>query len=176
MNNFTLFPQQSYKAKIAGLALTGAALLLMILESISPFTIIKRLSTAQHSQLCFLLILFGLFIIAFSKERIDDDRVKTIRGKVFQFGFGILVSLLIALSFVGTVNTHVIISLSNDLPLIILISLSVYLLLFNIGLYMDPLWIRSNETVGTNIKRNKIFFLVYICVLLMVVGYLIFIR
>jgi hypothetical protein len=174
MNNFTLFPQQSYKAKIAGIILSATALILMILENISPFIIIKSLNVAQHLQLSLLLTLFGLFIIAFSKEKIDDDRVKVIRGKVFQFGFGIVISLLIALSFVGIVNSNVILSLSTDLPLIILIGLSLYLLLFNIGLYFDPLWIRSNQTVVVNIRRNKIFFIVYIIILLLVVGYLLF--
>lgn len=109
-----------------------------------------------------MLTIIGLFIIAFSQEKVDDDRVKIIRGKALQVGFGILLAILFGLVLISIFNTSFSLNEANDLSLIAIIVLIIYLLLFNIGLYYDSKWIYNNETVVSNIYKNKILFIGYI--------------
>lgn len=173
MNQFTLFPLNSYKAKIVGIILSIFSVILMVLEKINQFIVLKNLDPSQHLQLLFLLLLAGLFIIAFSKEKIDDDRINLIRGKAFQIGFGMILAISISFSVVCVLSPTMAFNTAHALPLIILISLSIYLIVFNVGIYLDLQSMYNNGSALLNIKKNKAFFLVYLLFLVLIAGYLI---
>jgi hypothetical protein len=84
-----------------------------------------------------LLTALGLYFVAFSKEKVDDDRVKAIRGKALQGGFGVLVAMMISLSFIAIIKPSFLFSGANELSVIALVGLISYLLIFDTGLYFD---------------------------------------
>lgn len=161
MKNLTLLPLQSFRTKIAGIVITLLSVISLILIKATHFSPGNRFNEHQVIQCMFLLIITGLFFITFSEERIDDDRVKLIRGKALQCGFAIILAIIISLIFVSVIQPSFSFGGVNDLSLIALTGLVAYQFIFNISLYIDANWNYNNETVLSNIKKNRTFFLIY---------------
>jgi hypothetical protein len=96
---------------------------------------IQRFPEDRQSQLLFLLISFGLYIIAFSRELIDDAKVRLFRSKSIQAAFVLILSTMIASSFVSILRRLP--SSQNDLPLVVFIGIVFYLSLFNFKIYFN---------------------------------------
>jgi len=170
MKNLTLFPMQSYKGKTVGVAISVLSMILMILASkLDNFILIKSFDNSQHFQLFFGLTVLGLYLIAYSKEKIDDERVQKIRSKSLQISFGILISILLVINFVGIISPSFSINAGTHLFLIAAIGLLIYLFFFYVALYFDPTWTYNDDTVLANVKKNKLFFLLYTLVIIVLV-------
>lgn len=162
MKDLTLFPLINAKYKLLGLALAFISLSLLITEKITEIKFVNSLSLQQHMQFIFLVMIISLFLVAFTKEKLDDDRVKIVRNKSFQLAFGFILSIIIAFSLVSTIHPELSTSGQNDLNLIALIGLIFYLIAFNIGLYSDPNWIYNTGTLIENVEKHKIIFIIYV--------------
>lgn len=168
MKNLTLFPLQNYKTKIAGVILTTVSILLLIFEKTTRLVFTATFSIQQVIQALILLITLGLFFVAFSKEKIDDDRVRAVRDKALQGAFVVLLALIICLNFISIIRPAFRFGGVHDLSIIALFGLVVYLLIFNMGLFFDTNRIYNNDTVVANMKKNKIFFIVYFSGLILI--------
>lgn len=165
MKNLTLFPLLSHKAKIFGIILTILAVILLALEKMTHLVFYKNFTPQQYDKMLSLLVVVGLFLTSFSKEEVDDDRVRHVRAKALQVGFVLILSVIIALNFATIIAPRV--PLDYNLSLIALIGISGYLITFNIGLRLDPTWMYADEPLATNVRNNKAFFLVYLLVFIL---------
>ena len=134
MKNDASFPLLSNKFKVVGLSITSAAGTLLILQKATGNSLFQSFPE-QQSQFLFLLISFGLYIIAFSKETVDDDRIRIIRSKSVQAGFMLVLSTMIAFSLVSIIR-HLS-GFQNDFSLVAFLSVLFYLILFNYKIYFS---------------------------------------
>ena len=162
MKNLTIFPMSSYAGKIAGLIITAASLLLLLAVRIHgslPF--LSGPIAHRQSHLFFTLIVAGLYLTAFSKEKDDDERVRAIRAKAMQSAFMLLTGIMIALTLVSLLVGENMFSESVVVAVVCGSAMAVYLVLFHIGLYFDPSWSYNDDTVLPNLRKNKRFFILY---------------
>jgi len=158
----------SYKGKISGLIIIGACLLLMLVVKIHgplPF-LSNRIAPDRQFEFFFTITVFGMYITAFSKEKDDDERIQAIRAKAMQSAFMLGMGCMCA---IGLTNLLGVPSLADSFILISLcgFALGVYLVLFHIGLYFDPAWSYNDDTVVTNFKKNKRFFIIYTAIVVL---------
>ena len=159
MINIPIFPLQSYKVKIVGLIVSMlAAILMAVFKSFKNLILINSLDNSQHFQLFIWLSISGLFLIAYSKEKNEDARVKIIRSKSLQIAFGFLVSTLLAVNLVGIISSSFSINVSQDMSLIAAVGILTYLLCFYIAIYFDPNWTYNDDSVLASFKKNNFFF------------------
>ena len=133
MDKVTSFPLLSHRFKVVGLLITLAAIAILVLQIITGEFFIQSFAENQQSQLLFLLISFGLYITAFSKESLDDYRIKRIRNKSAQAGFILTLSTVISFSLVSILRQLP--SSQTSLPFILLIGILFYLIIFNFKVY-----------------------------------------
>ncbi|MBN9482671.1 MAG: hypothetical protein BGO70_07340 [Bacteroidetes bacterium 43-93] len=146
----------SYKNKIAGLVILSIGLLVTIVEKLHPFTVVAKWNADTHLAACIWIIVFGMYMTAFSREKFEDERVKKIRARALQTTMMLLTGTTLAFSL--TVITQNL----GDLDVMILlmmpaIYLAIYLAMFHIGLYFDEMWDYDEKPVGIieNFKKNK---------------------
>lgn len=174
MKSFTIFPMSNYKSKPIGLAITIVSLILLLIVSIHgalPFP--SQANAEQQFDLFFAVATFGLYVIAWTKEKNEDERVQKIRAKAMQIAFGMFVIITLCpalVSIVADIQKHtsaINYSLSNvELIGICAFILAIYLVVFYIGLLFDPAWIYADDTVMVNMRKNKKFFIVYVLALI----------
>lgn len=162
----------SFAHKVAGGIITLISMaILVVLHYFPQVHLIKKLSAEKEFEAFILAALFGLFIMCFSKEKVDDERVKQIRAKALQIAFGMVICVCLAIQLPA---------IFKDLPMegnevLLIISafgLVIYHIFFHIGLYFDSNWTYNDDTVSANIRKNKIFFIFYA---LLVIGMLLLI-
>jgi len=145
----------SYKYKIVGVVVSGLGLAGMVGERLSPFVLHKKLSPEQHYSAFLWIMYFGLFILAYCKEKYDDERAKLVRLKAFQLSFMIMMSTMMAMALTMSLAKPG--ALEADASLLFLfVGLGIigYLLYFYTGLYFDQFWDFEDEdrTIWQNIK------------------------
>ncbi|MBI9034804.1 MAG: hypothetical protein JEZ03_10080 [Bacteroidales bacterium] len=165
MNDITFSPLHSYKMKYAGISISALSLLLLLINTLfNNLSIFNTLSITEHQELFFWTFVFGLFTIVFSKEKIDDDRVRKIRSRALQVSYGFLTAILLVICL----NSFYMEAFEAIKKIYILslvaTSLIIYLIIFNLGLFFDSSIIYSENSAGENIRKNKIFFLIYLVV------------
>lgn len=144
-----------YRGKVAGMIIGAVGALLVIIQKLAPFNVFRSLEMEQHYYLSLLLTISGLFLIAFSMEKHEDERVKKIRAGAMLLVTGLLIGLLLALSFTGIVIGDF--DLAPELLMGIAgFYLVFYLVVFHTGLYTDILWQYDADEIpiGENIRRN----------------------
>lgn len=157
--SFTAFPLQGYWGKLVGIYLSAIALILFFIFSFSNFILFTKYSQELHTEFSFLLLMYGLFMITFSKEKIDDERIKLIRGKSYQIGFMILIGSSLA-------NTTVeVLTIDSETPANFISRYSYYVnitisLIFSIIYFHFSKWRDSDSTYSDggpidNIKYIK---------------------
>ncbi len=165
MNDFTVFPLNNYKMKYAGISISVISLILLVINSfVHNLNFHSNISEVQHQNILFWGFVMGLYLLTFSKEKIDDDRVKRIRSKALQISFGLLSSVLLAITFIGSYDNTFQSFETIQILSIVAGSLLIYQIIFNLGIYHDSSFIYSDNTVRENKRRNKRFYLIYILV------------
>lgn len=160
MSQFTFFPMQGYWGKVFGVISSMLLMFLLLITSYFEIQFLKDVDLERQSNIIFWLIIFGLYMIVMSKEKIEDDRVKAIRYKSLQFGYGMLLAPSLAINLGGflmgtsSITTQ---SMSFYIP----ISLVLYLVHFHYGLYFDPSSNYNDNGPLDNVVKNKKFFLIY---------------
>ena len=78
MKNLTLAPMSSYQTKIGGLILTAAALVLLLIVKLhGPLQFLSVPAPDKQFNMFFAATVFGMYMIAFSKEKNDDELFST---------------------------------------------------------------------------------------------------
>lgn len=151
----------SFVHKIIGsIIVVLSAVILVILNYFPQLDIIQKFGPEKEFEVFMLAAFFGLFIMCFSKEKVDDERVKQIRAKALQIAFGMMCIVLISFQFAilvinGTADS------TEVLPVITAVGLLSYLFFFHVGLYFDADWVYNDDTVSANFRKNKRFFIFY---------------
>jgi hypothetical protein len=140
-----------HKWKKWGVVLASIGLVLLVAERLTGFIIIQKLSADQHHSIFEWIMLLGMVMIMYSKEKQDDERAKMIRLKVFQVVFLLMISTLLAIALstdltnkTGTVDV-------DSLFVAPAFGIILYLLLFHLGLYFDVLVEYEDKTVGDSL-------------------------
>lgn len=155
-----------YRGKIAGVIISALGLTAMIVERISGFTFLHDLNSEQHYSIFLWCTLFGFMLIAYSREKYDDERARQIRAKAMQISFGVLISVMLALSLTSTLHPEMKIE-SATLYMLASMALLLYLLVFHAGLHLDFLWEYGDKGLWENwrnIGRNKWGILAYLAI------------
>lgn len=156
------------KWKKWAIAFSAIGLVAMVVERIRPFTIVKKLNVVQHYDIFQWIMLGGLFILIFCKEKYDDERAKAIRLKSFQISFMLTHSMLLSMGLAGTLSNDVSgMGTSSFLFIFSAIGIMSYLLIFYVGLYFDFIWEYDDKGLWENLKnvnRNKWGILVYLAI------------
>lgn len=166
-STFTLFPLASYKSKQIAIGISIIGIVLSIFSSLGVgIAYIDQLSNGHSSSFYLLVLIFGLYMMAFSKEKFEDERVKQIRSKALSVSMGVQLAALFAFVFTSiTVDPTLSLDIFSMIFLL-LFALGIYHLVFHISLYFDPSWVYTDESAMDNIKKNKRFFIIYTLVAL----------
>jgi cation transport ATPase len=153
-----------YKWKKAGVFISAIGLLGMIVERLKGLIIFNKYTVAQHYGIFEWVMLLGLATIIWCREKVEDDRVKAVRAKSFQFAFLLVIGVMMAVAL--THNMHPEDPLASaDLFFLAALGVVFYLFFFNIGVYFDALWDYEDRGVWENLRnidKNKWGMLVYL--------------
>ena len=157
----------SHEWKARGFIVSAIGFIGMIAERLKPFAFLKKFNADQHSALFQWIMLFGLVLVIYSKEKYEDDRAKMIRLKAFQIAFGLEQAVILAMALTGTLAKEPMTLAATDLFIFSAAGIILYLLVFHIGLYFDFLWDYEDRGVIENlknIKKNRWGVLVYLLI------------
>jgi hypothetical protein len=159
----------NYKGKIWGMAIAGICLVALLIQKFSHFTIIEKLNSDQHYNVLVWLTLFGLFIMAYSHEKVEDERVKQIRAKALAIAFMIETASFMAFGFALSLTAQkagldkevmdaaAYVEWGRLLMFFPAVAIAMHLIIFHIGLYFDQHWDYSDDiTVWQNLKKNPL--------------------
>lgn len=156
----------SYKGKIAGVVISALGFAALLIEKSTVWLPIKKYNHLQHLALFQWITLLGLFTIAYSKEKYDDDRAHAIRLKSLQIAFALQQAVVLAMALTGSLHPE-----PMDYSILFAmaaIGIIMYLLLFHFGLYFDELWDFDDKSTLANklknIQKNKWSLLVYLVI------------
>lgn len=141
-----------YKWKKWGFIVSGVGLALMLAEKVKGFVIFKKLDVTQHYGIFEWIMLFGLVMVIYCREKYDDDRAKAIRLKSLQMAFLLTLSVMMAMAFTGTLAKDLTLG-PPELFLISAMGIVLYLMVFHIGLYFDFLWDFGDRGVLENLRN-----------------------
>lgn len=145
-----------YRTKVIGMIASGAGVVLSVVQKLTHFTFSRKLTDEKSFFLCLFVVVTGLYLMAFSREKFEDERVKRIRAGAVQLIFMLMTATLLAFSLTGIIHEEVV--MPGNL---LLCALGFYFLLYNIiffiGLRYDKLWEYNADEIGIleNLKKNK---------------------
>lgn len=148
-----------YKWKVIGMIMTTVFTIALTVQKLTDFTIVNKLNSAQHFNFLLWLAIFGLVLIAFSKEKNEDERVHSIRTKSFMFAFLMILGSTLAFGLTVTImplqsdmaqgvtlSPDDIIEAGRWLMFYPAVGLVLHLVMFHVGVYFDQNWDYENET------------------------------
>jgi hypothetical protein len=164
MKNFTSLADQKFK--VLGLVITLAAVVLLTVLYLLNY----NYEEGWHDRIFIInhfIIVFGLYIIMYSKETYDDERVQKIRYSLLKFSSALTVSGILAYLAITTLDR---VQLSVYVIIYIIEAvLILYQILFRYFLAVNPSWI-FKETTRSNFSFYYLFFS-----LLFLIGWIIFV-
>lgn len=167
-----LFPLNSYKYKIFALIILLLGSMLILFDSLGfEIVFIESQSHNHGSRLYYYLIILGLYGMAYSKEKVEDERVKDIRNKAIKLSFGSLLMLMFSFTIASGSSFHQegeMLTLAQGLTIILISGLSIYHIYFHLSLYRDPDWAYGEESSDKRVMRNKLLGILFILTLTIV--------
>lgn len=145
MKSLNFAPLYNYYFKFLGLVLTIACIILLLLNVLNERTLLIGAT-------------IGLQIFAFSKERIEDERVQRVRAVSLRAFAIFITSLFIALGITNIIF---------DATLAVFIALLFYIIFFNISLWKDGNNVYSESGVVRNMKYSPLIPILYIITILL---------
>ena len=143
---FTPFPYLNYYYKYIGLVICIVSLVMMFVPT----------GFAQYNEW---ILLAGLFIVAYSKERSKDQEVhKVYRYNSFRLSFAIIfLMMLVVITFNNIINER-----SNEINIIFFGI--IYLVLFNVIYYVHVLFklnkTETDQDISENFKHNRTLYII----------------
>ena len=161
-----------YKTKVAGLIIAGAGVAVWVIHRFNSLNLVPDMTHEQHGYLIWWIVLFGLYMAAFSKEKNDDERVKAIRAKSMLVCFNLSMAVLMSMSMVLFLEDHMVFQ-AADIIILPTFCIVFYLLMFHIGLYFDSAWDFKEDTQQLTLGKGRsgMLYLVIILFTAVVIGY-----
>ncbi|MFC5272115.1 hypothetical protein [Adhaeribacter terreus] len=168
------FPMNNFFFKSAGAIITLAGFLLFcwlkFTGQVLPVEAFNYDSQVQGSLWIFAL---GLFLMAFSKEKIDDERVQQIRAVAMRLGFQLLATMLIIINMSGIKKGIFEVPFTLELLIGCLLA---YLLFFHASLYFNLNLSSADNSVSENMRIQPKFYLIFVVVQIIGLALLFFFR
>ncbi len=167
MDNYTLMPLYGHKFKPVGLIFIIISFsLFFFTDKICQLALFHNFSKTDCITLLMCLIVIGLYFIAFSKEKYEDERTSLIRDKTFRVSFVTVVSALIAVTltqmvFLSDFSGDKLITISKVHQLFMflaILSLLTHLIIFYYRLFTNSDTSSYDFTVMENIRNNKLLY------------------
>src|SRR5207302_1892458 len=98
-----------------------------------------------------------LFGMAFSEEKIDDERVQEVRKVTMRFFLRALLTALLLISLWTVTGTSF---ESKNILTLTLVSLILYHIAFNAALYLNPSWITTGLKITADRRKHTKFYLI----------------
>ncbi len=156
-------PLMSSKVKPYAIGLSLASLIFLITQHFLNFPQNMINWEADMELLLTVMLLVGFTGIWGSEEKIEDERVKAIRGHSFYMAFAILSGSMLAYSFTGILNPHSDFLLGPaGIVMFITVANMVYLFAFYLRLYFDPIWVDDKSNLGESVRKNSGFYIIYL--------------
>ena len=156
----------SHRFKTFGLVVTVLAIVLLIILSILNYDY----EEGWHARIFIIthfIIVFGLFMITYSKEFYDDERVQKIRYNLLKFSYALTVCGIMAYMVIATLER---VDFSVFVILYIIeAALIIYQILFRYCLAVNPSWIFKENT------QNNFRFYYLLATLLFLIGWTIYV-
>jgi hypothetical protein len=154
VKTFNPYPLQGYWGKVFGFWFAVLFLIAFIV-----FLSIDIHAFGLHDEegvflALMLAMCFGMFMMVFSREKEEDERVKIIRAKSMQIGYMIMASTSISMSFISIIDEDFIGLNVGGVIGILFISLLFYNLYFNYSLKKDPDFNYSDATALDNMRTK----------------------
>jgi len=157
-----------YRGKIAGVMITAVSAILLTIQRFTHFVVLQKYTALQHYYFILFFVLFGLYMMANSREKMDDERVKLIRAKAFQTAFNLTVTILLAVGVSSVISSAANID-GKDLMFIGSFALVIYLGLFHAGLYFDNTWEYEEDKSWIEAVRKNWIYKIAVTVIFVVV-------
>lgn len=142
------------KMKILGLVLSVLSMMLILISKSGHLLLIPQLGTTREYDLLIWFLAVGLYLISFSREKIEDERIRMIRNRCLLIGLTLTLSLLLVLSFIGIIfPSDLLFDPALDLTLIACAPAALYLILFHAGVHLDSIW-NYNEKNSRLLNRS----------------------
>lgn len=140
-----------YRAKVSGMVIAGVGLVALVAQKLTHFTLLRQYDADQHFNFLIFLTTMGLFTVMFSKEKIEDERVQAVRSKSLLYAFLLAAGTPIAFAMLmsldpasmidsGALTNAGILEQARLLMFYPAAGISLYLVMFHIGLYFDSAW------------------------------------
>ena len=140
------------RGKKTGALLALVSLAAMLVERFHGFIVFKKLDVSQHIGVFEWFMFFGLILIAFSREKYDDERAKMIRLKALQIGFLMQQSVTLGMAFTGSLHKDMKLE-PSDLFTFAGLGIIFFLLFFHAGLYYDTFWEYEDKGLWYNFRN-----------------------
>lgn len=144
------------------------SLFLLVIASLG--VIADKLTEFSFSlQLSLWLALLALYLLAFSKEAVEDERVMQLRRMCGFTAMGIGISMHIAVSFVRFIGNSTFTPDANQILIFPLFTIAVYHLYFRLALKFDDHHTSAEESLAARMDRSPSLYLVYGTFLLFII-------
>lgn len=131
------------------LGLIAGGLVVAVAEKTHPFTILPDHTRNQHIGLALCITIYGMMLLAMTKEKIEDERVKAIRAQAMQFTVLMFVITQLTTAFMNLLNPADGATIGSKwIILNLLVNLTVYHIFFRIGLYRDKYWNYQSDDIS----------------------------
>lgn len=138
-----------HQNKPLALGLIVGGLVIAVAEKIHPFTILPNHTRNQHIGLALCITIYGMMLLAMTKEKIEDERVKAIRAQAMQFTVLMFVITNLTTAFMNLLNPADRAAIGNRwIILNLMMNLTVYHIFFRIGLYRDKYWNYQSDDIS----------------------------
>ena len=164
------FSINGFNGKIGNaiLTLVGLIFVVWLIISKQSFTGLG-FAYDQQIKLGLWIIAFGLFGMAFSKERIDDERVQEVRNVIMRNCFRFLLVILMLISLRIVTQPEFEFKYTLELTILCLIG---YHIFFNAALYFNPSWITTEYRITSEMRIQPKFYLLFAIVQLILLAVL----
>ena len=141
---FNLGRMSGYGSKIAGIVVAAVGTVTLVVNNFVPLQFIPDFDASQHGFLYWWVVLMGLYMMAFSKEKNDDERVQAVRAFAMRVAFTMAMTSLLSISITAWIAVDMSFDAGN-LLIIPTFCLLMYHVVFHLGIYFDGVFKYSNH-------------------------------
>lgn len=162
-----------YRGKVAGMIIAGISLVILLIQKFTDAIVTNKFNADQVYNMILWCFILGLFCVAFSYEKIEDERVKQIRSKAMAAAFMIESGSLLAFGFTMStaaqkegalkevMDATYYVELGRMLMFMPAVAIALHLVMFHVGLYRDQYWDYSDKvSIINNLIKNPLHTLV----------------
>lgn len=166
MKSYALMPLHSFQVKIVGAVISLIAIILLLLVNFIDGLVLIPKPDGMQVDILLWINAMGLFFIAFSKERYEDERVSLVRDRTYRSTLGMMLAVMFAISITDALvrpqsqAVHPI----QVFPTMLIITLIYHLIIFYFRLYSNVNMDVEEQTVVQNVKNNRLLYIIFLTI------------